>query len=240
MKVHIYLIPYAGADVSCFGTLVDQINEKFGEQVKTTPVELSGHGKRRKEPLYENMEAAVSDILRQLPKDNEPVILYGHCIGGIIAYATYKKCLEMGMDNIHSVILGSSIINRANAEQFEGYINSYVEENIRMMFPQLPEGMILQLAEYKRNIVKQEFHIVNNYLVHNKIEMDERQLLVFGRDDKLVNPETIGEDYKEIVNVRKIVIPGGHFFLEESSSDVVCIIEEKIKEIQETLQKRGD
>lgn len=231
MNIQLYLIPYAGADVSCFTSLIEKLKRIYGEEVSIKPVELRGHGKRRKEPLYENIEDAVCDVMNQINFHAGPAVFYGHCTGGIITHAIYQKSKEYENADIRSVILGSSIINKEKAENFTGYMYEYVEGNIKMMFPQLPDNMIKQLVEYKKSIVAQEYSIILDYLLKNKITMDEKQMLVFGRDDNLVDLETLSKDYEQLKNVKKIVAPGGHFFLEDAPKELVQLLEEKIQEI---------
>ncbi len=229
MMINIYLIPYAGADVSCFMILKEKLQNKFGARAKIIPIELKGHGKRRKEPLYGDMNEVVADVMRQINYDNGSVILYGHCIGGIIAYAVYLKSREVGRTNVKSVFLGSSIINKSAADGFESYISSYVEENIRLLFPNLPKGMLRQLSEYKQEIVQQEYNIVMEYLLDNPIVPDGKQFLIFGKNDQLVDPVTIVNDYNELSKLEIYTVNGGHFFLEESSGELAEIIGKKVK-----------
>ena len=232
MKTQLYLIPYAGADVSCFTSLIHMIKGNYGEDVSIKPVELRGHGKRRKEPLYENIEDAVCDVMKQIDFHAGPVILYGHCTGGIITHAIYQKSKEYEKADIRSVILGSSIINKEKADNFTGFMNEYVEGNIKLMFPMLPDNMINQLVEYKKTIVAKEYSIILDYLLKSNIKMDEKQILVFGREDNLVDLETISKDYEELKDVKKVVVPGGHFFLEEASIELTQIFGGKIQEME--------
>lgn len=233
MKTHIYLIPYAGADVSCFDRLRAELTGRLGSSAEIVPVELKGHGKRRKETLYSDMDEAASDILSCIGNVSEPVILYGHCIGGVMAHAVYRRNKEKGALDIRNVILGSSVINKAESEGFEEYIGTYVEENLRSMFPSMPDTMIRQLADYKKYTVEQEYAVVKKYLEESDIVPDSRHTLIFGSEDRLADISTIRSDYPQLSGTEALQITGGHFFLDTSCREAADIIVRKLNEIVE-------
>jgi len=230
MKTHIYLIPYAGADISCFDRLREELTARLGGDAEVIPVELRGHGKRHKEPLYADMNEAADDILSFIGNVSGPVILYGHCIGGIMAYEVYRKNAESGALDIRHIVLGSSVINKAESSGFESCIGSYVEENLRLMFPAMPDGIIRQLSGYKKSVVAQEYSIVRAYLEKNDISSDSNQTLLFGNDDSLADICTIRNDYPQLSSAEAVVIKGGHFFLDTSYRETADIIIRKLNE----------
>ncbi|WP_273450517.1 thioesterase II family protein [Streptococcus ferus] len=228
MVVRLYLLPYAGADISCFSQLVRELEKQHDENLKIIPIELRGHGTRRNEPPYQTMEEAINDVSDKIKFNDGLVILYGHCTGGIIAHAIYQYRKSIGKDDIGLVVLGSSIINKMNMGRF----TEYLKDHVRNIFPNLSENIISQLIEYQKPLIESEYAFTRKYLMQSQIYLDKNQVFIFGKDDDFVDYKSLYTDYKELKGANVSFVPGGHFFINDFPNEVVKILNKEIPKLQ--------
>src|SRR5690554_5667556 len=69
--------------------------------IEFIPLELAGHTLRSREPLSENLDVVVHDLAQSMKKslnDNEIYAIYGHSMGGMLAYYVYFHLLNCGYE----------------------------------------------------------------------------------------------------------------------------------------------
>ncbi|MER6926177.1 alpha/beta fold hydrolase, partial [Streptomyces spiralis] len=91
--VTLYCFAHAGAGVSGFA----HWPAATGPGVVTVPVPLPGRGARRREPRATSREALLDALLGPLAEqvaDGRPYVLYGHSLGGIVAYTLARALVD--------------------------------------------------------------------------------------------------------------------------------------------------
>jgi len=93
-KITLFCLPYAGGTAMIYGKWKDLLPPS----IDVFPIELAGRGKRIYEPLYENIREAVDDtfniIKTHLKNLHSHYAIFGHSMGGLIAYETALKIKE--------------------------------------------------------------------------------------------------------------------------------------------------
>lgn len=236
MKVKVFLIPYAGADISCYDNLKNEIINRYGNIAEPVPIELSGHGKRRKEPLYNSIEDAAKDVISYIQKNSESTalsILYGQCSGGAIAYETYRSLKKSEDTNckIKKVILASTLVRKELIQDFDSMIQNLIESNLQKNFPTLPQSIIKQLYSYMKPAIDQESSITKKYMMNTTVELDEKCCMLFGKDDTFIDEDCLNSQYSYLNNIDRKFLEGDHFFLNKSYIQVADIIGELAQNI---------
>ena len=87
-------LPYAGGWAA---GLYGRWAARLPRTIEVMPLELAGHGRRMGEPFDESLESAVADLLRRVREvaRSQPYALFGHSMGGTLAYEIVKA-LELG------------------------------------------------------------------------------------------------------------------------------------------------
>jgi len=91
-KIKLFCFPYAGGLAHSY----NKLKRYLGDNIEQVPIEYAGHGRRIKEPFYEDMSKAVSDTFNFVCNniDDEHYSFFGHSMGGLIAYETCHKLIE--------------------------------------------------------------------------------------------------------------------------------------------------
>ncbi|SHN14715.1 thioesterase II family protein [Flavobacterium pectinovorum] len=92
--MNIIFFPFAGGHKFSYQNLIENIENK--DKIKV--IEYPGRGTRMKEEFAGTFEELIEDCMRQIGSmldNNEKYILYGHSMGGLLAYEISMKIQEM-------------------------------------------------------------------------------------------------------------------------------------------------
>lgn len=232
MKKQIYFIPYAMADKDIYNNLIQQLNKYITSEVELIPIELKGHGKRRKEGLYKDIEEASKDIINQIQMnydDNSQIYIYGHCMGGIIAYNIYQKVKNGKELNISKLILGSVGVNEKEREGFEGFLENYVKGTMEKTIKVVRKELFDEVLEYYTPLLRKEYNMVFNYYLNEKFVLDEKIVFINGKDDLSYDNESVKNNSINYDSATQYMVEGDHFFLLGECTEPAKIIWEEIK-----------
>lgn len=221
-SIQVFFIPYGIADISCYKGVIEELKQMSTQEVEWIPIELKGRGTRRKEAAYATIEEGAEDVLEFIRTNRraEKIYVYGHCVGGIIAYDLYKNHNEL----FEKVILGSISANRKIFNDFERFAVNNIRENIKLIVGEIDDQLIEQAYLYKRPLLEHEFNLIRDYISKEKIALDERVVLVHGIDDEFYSPSILE---KEIANYEKVVkyeVEGNHYFVDSCKQQLAHII----------------
>jgi surfactin synthase thioesterase subunit len=92
-KIPVFCIPFAGGSAFSFSAWKN-VTPKGLEFIG---LELPGHGKRVREPLFDNVDDMVDDLISQIeiPLDI-PFVIYGHSLGALLAYHIVHRLQARG------------------------------------------------------------------------------------------------------------------------------------------------
>ena len=95
--IKLFCLPYAGSSAM----LYMKWKKLFEPWIELSPVECAGRGKRFSAPLYQTFEEAVDDVFPLISKeiDETPYAIFGHSLGGLIAYELCHKLSELSYPN---------------------------------------------------------------------------------------------------------------------------------------------
>ncbi len=84
----LFCIPYSGGSADSYY----QWKKLIDPRIQICPAELAGHGRRIKEPFFDTVEQAATDIAQQIRAKvlpGEAYALLGHSMGALLAFETY-------------------------------------------------------------------------------------------------------------------------------------------------------
>lgn len=84
MKKQLFFVPFAGGSAHSFDVLLPYLQEEF--EVHT--FEYAGHGSRRKEPFYANLQEAAKDaaLFVNEKRNGQPYAIFGYSMGSLVVY----------------------------------------------------------------------------------------------------------------------------------------------------------
>lgn len=105
MRKQLFLLHFAGGNCYSYQFLIPHLTQHFD----CFPLELPGRGKRIREQLIKDREAAVADYVSQIKALNngEPYVIYGHSMGATLGIEIASILSEMGNPPEKLVVSGN-------------------------------------------------------------------------------------------------------------------------------------
>lgn len=228
-KINLICLPFAGGNKHSYRRF-EEMSPPF---LKVLPFEFPGRGLRMQEPLLENVHEMTDDIYRQV-KDllRQPYALYGHSLGGLIAYLLVRKIAREEQEPpLHLFITGTS----GPADPVRGQLRRHLlssEAFIREVreLEGSPEEVLQhdELLHYLEPILRADFKASELYQYEKEPALHLPITVITGtRED--MKPEAIRlwqEETTEPVEFRRM--PGTHFFINKYPYEIMQVISRKI------------
>jgi surfactin synthase thioesterase subunit len=226
-KIILYCFPYAGGSSVIYSKWKQYLNT----EIELRPIELAGRGKRFSAPLYEDIQDAVEDVFNTIKDEiqENQYILFGHSMGGLIAYELAQHIRKSNIPNpSHVFVSGRSAPhvappNKNKYSQMDS--DKFIKEvlNLGGTPPEFFEHP--ELLELFLPILKNDFRIVETYKCNNQVQPLEVNISVLlGKEDDLTKNQS--DSWKEYTNQKCDIIhfEGGHFFINDKTIKIAKII----------------
>jgi len=230
-KINLFCLPYAGGSAAIFAKW-----KKFlGPDIELIPVELSGHGERIGERLYIDLEDAVDDVFRIVKRrmNEGPYALFGHSLGGTIAYSLAQKIRETGSRRpVHIFFSGKSVphVREDSRHQFHLLNNDNFKKEVIGLGGTPPELFEYpELMEIYIPMLRNDFRLADSDLREEVIRPLEENITVFlGKEDIFTMDRC--DEWQQHTQQGCCIhyFDGGHFFLEEKTAQIVSLINETL------------
>ncbi|MDO6435729.1 thioesterase domain-containing protein [Flavitalea sp. BT771] len=232
--MNLFCLPFAGGSKYSYTDYQKHARDKLN----LISVELPGRGTRFKEKLLQDASQAVDDILRQIqPVLQEPYAIYGHSMGGLLAFLTLKKIIEANLPRpLHLFVSGCGGPATLESKREEKYHELTKEDFLAKVKEMggMPDEVLQcdELMVFFEPILRSDFKIVEMYRYSQSAPFDVPISVFFGseeetkyEDARLWQQETTGE-----LKIREF--PGKHFFIfsfsEEIVKDIIHTLNQKI------------
>ncbi len=224
--MNILLIPFAGGSRYSYDFLKKYLNEIFDN---IFILELSGHGSRIKEPLLENLEDIINDlVIKYFEFFKEDYIIFGHSMGATIAFLLAEKLTFTTIKPPCHLILSSNssidILSKSNKKRYE--LDPISFKNYIKKFGVIPDEIINNNDIYLffERILRADFKALDTYNRREHIPLNIPITAIYGENDIC--------DYNEVKSWEKFTnkdfnmykFPGGHFYIFEYGSELADLI----------------
>lgn len=228
MKIRLLTLPYSGSSASIYL----RWNRLLSEHIEVVPLELPGRGKRFSSKLCGSMPELIEDLYAHVKDqiDEQPYAIYGHSLGGLVAYELSVKLMEQG----HRLPM-HLFLSGCNPPHLR-----YGEENLHTLPDALFLERIIELGgtalELQANpemmrvfvpIIKSDYKIYELYAGQGKVrELPVDFSVMTGTNDPLM-PMEHGRQWEKYTrgSFRLIEMQGGHFFIHDQLDRVIEAVE---------------
>ena len=226
-QIQMFCLPFAGGNKYFFREY-----QKFAPDfIEVIPVELPGRGLRADEPLFTNIYDLAEDVFFSIKnKLDKPYILYGHSMGGLLAYLTAKMIVKDFLATpIHIFITGCT----APSTRDKSYLHLLSKDDFIKKLKELggcPEEILNNedIINFFEPVIRADFQAVESFEYQQTAPFDIPMTLMFGLDER-VTPSEMRDWQKETTNSIDIIqMPGNHFFINQFGFQVIKIIARKI------------
>lgn len=227
-QYRVLCLPYAGGSASLFRTW----DEFVGNDIEIVPIELPGRGMRVNETLASDMESLATELAEVISLINDkPFILFGHSMGGRIAYYLYHKLVAMG-----APIPDRLALSACNPPQISSPANKPWEMDNQTFARHLQRmggtpNIILEsqdMLDLFIPILKSDLRLASQSIaIEEKVKIPVTVL--FGTDDHIAPKASMltWQDRCECP-IDICEIQGGHFFLKDKANKIVNVIIENL------------
>jgi len=209
-------------------------SEKAPSFLKLITLEYPGRGSRMKEELALNITALVDDLYEQIKGvvNTRPYAIYGHSMGGLLAYLLTLKLIENDHDQPEHIFIsgtsGPSAKSRSEKMRHLMEKNAFIEE-IRKL-DGMPQEILEneELLSFLEPILRADFKISETYQYLDHASLDIPFTVITGSDEDLEKEDVLlwQKETKKPVDFKQL--PGKHFFILQHPEKVLGIISNKL------------
>ena len=220
--IQLFLLPYAGGSSFSFMKMMHFLDP----QIEAVPIEYSGRGKRKDDPLIEDYESFLSDVVERIKecrKEELGFSIFGYSMGSALAFDICSQEL-IGETPIHAFFCAEgSLMSDNKARKYASLSDEDFKEKVcqlggidaRLLKDEVALNMYLKLIKADHNILGQ--------FVYKGSHAECNASVIYSPDD----PTCIDmEDWKKIISgdVSFYQVGDNHFFVNQEYKRVANII----------------
>lgn len=227
-KLNLLCFPYAGSSASYF----------FGWKKLFLDYNLYAvKYPMREGRINDIMSSSIQEMAKCIVEENvdvfkNPFLLFGHSLGGIIAYEVACVCEQLLKKSPEVLFVSGSlppmetknIIKTSNLsnDNFLEIIKNYEGTPISLLQNQ-------EFNEYYLPILRADFELLEKYNYPKVKKLNCNLVCFFGNKDKTVPTNVINQwDYYTNKSVEKYYFNGNHFFIDDKKEDISILIKESL------------
>ncbi|MCW3466330.1 thioesterase II family protein [Chitinophaga nivalis] len=228
-KINLICLPFAGGNKHAYR----HFEAVAPSSLRLLPFEYPGRGQRTHEPLLDDVHDLAADIYRQVKNilSNRTYAIYGHSLGGLIAYLLTRMIVENGHEPpAHLYITGTSGPADPARQQDPKHLLPIADFiNIVREMDGSPAEVLQheELLHYLEPILRADFKASELYRYEEKPPLDIPITVVTGTRE-VMSAESIRLWQQETtipVDFRRM--PGNHFFINRFSYELMQLIAKK-------------
>lgn len=224
-QILLFCLPFAGGSKYSYRDLQTHVPDF----IKFIVLEYPGRGTRISEDLKHDLQLLVDDVLSQIKSklSNQQYAIYGHSMGGLIAYRVVRDLLARGYPRPRHLFLsglgGPSAAFREEKKRHLLDRGSLIEEIKSFQGSGKDFFESEELINYYEPILRADFMASENYCHDISIKLPINMTVVTGIEEDLTNQEILAWDNESAFDVNYKRLPGGHFFIFKYAHEMVQI-----------------
>ncbi|MDE1165522.1 MAG: alpha/beta fold hydrolase [Pseudomonas sp.] len=225
-NVQLFCLPYSGASAMVYS----RWRRAVPDWLSVLPVELPGRGARMGEALQTDMHALARQLAREvLLKINGPYALFGHSLGGLLAFEMAHALREAGApEPVALIASGTAAPTRRedyDRDFAEPKTDDQLKHDLRALQGTPPEVLDNQeLMELTLPILRADFLLCGRYQYRARAPLGCPIRVLGGADDKATQQQLIDWQLEGEAGFSLDMLPGGHFFIHEHQAKVLRIL----------------
>jgi surfactin synthase thioesterase subunit len=236
--VKLFCLPFAGGNKYSYRDY--ELNAP--PYIQVVPLEYPGRGSRVKEGFETDMQQLVEKMYQDVKDDigDTDYAIYGHSMGGIVAFFLVKKLLENNYrPPLHLFITGTTGPSSNSIIEKKRHLMTkpdFIEE-IRKL-DGCPEEILQndELLDYFEPILRADFQVSETYSYEFDKPFDLPVTVITGTEEDMKEEDIQlwQKETTQAVDFRKM--PGKHFFIFDYPKQVIDLVSRKIVNIVKSYQ----
>lgn len=219
MSIALYCLPCAGASAAMYL----RWRRRLPAWIDVRPLELPGRGSRLGETLCTDMNALVDDLYGHFqPGAND--VLFGHSMGGLIAYELARRLSESGASLRALIVAGCPAPTRRDAAAYaqlrtDAQLMHKLEELQGTPAEVFADPELLRLT---LDILAADFQVCGNYRPAVRAPLRVPLHVLSGRDDAIDAPALDAWRGETSAPYSQTLFEGGHFFIQSHEAALLA------------------
>lgn len=228
-SLRLYCLPYAGSSASVYV----RWKRRLPAWIEVVPVELPGRGRRIGEPLQTTVAGVLDRIASDVrPEPGQPFALFGHSLGAILAFELAHR-LEQRAGLFPALVVvsgtrapGSRDLERYAAAQSDAELRAELERLGGTPASVLADAELMELA---LPVLRADFRVAGGYVGEPDRKLRAPLVVLGGAADDTTRDKLAAWREHTDSEFALHVLSGGHFFIHQSESDVLAILEHRLR-----------
>ena len=228
--MNLFCLPFAGGNKYSYREFV----EKAPAFLNVITLEYPGRGTRMKEPLPFDINDLTDDLFNQVKQQvgNGHYAIYGHSLGGLMAYLLAKKLLENGMPMPSDLFItgttGPSSISRTEKKRHLLNQQEFIAE-IKDLGG-MPDEILNseELLYFFEPVLRSDFKISEDYIYEEGVPLNIPVTVITGTEEdmEIEDIQLWQKETTHVVDFKRM--PGKHFFILQHTFKIMEIISRKL------------
>lgn len=220
----IFTIPFAGGNRYAFKSFDRYLESDF----ILHPLELAGRGNRITEDLMSDLSKIIDDLFSQI-RDNlgDEYIIYGHSMGGLLAYLLTIKIEEKNLLVPSSIIISGRAYPTMRPKQIRHNLSKDKFKETLMELNGTPKEILEhpELFEFFEPILRSDFKAIESYHFEQDKKLNTKISILYGKEEKSFKKKE-AKRWQEFTSVPIdfYQFDGGHFFIFDDIAKVCSTI----------------
>lgn len=227
--IKLFCLPFSGGNKYSYKDYVKHCPSFLA----LAPLEIPGRGSRSGENLLSNLDQIADDVFNQIKQElNAPYAIYGHSMGGLLAYLLTKKIIGMNLPQPqHLFVTGCA----APSMQGGGLVDptlpktEFIQEINKL--GGISDGVLKNpdLMDYFEPILRADFTAVATYRRLPGEPFQVPMSVVIGDGEHITYEEAMEWQQETTVPLEVKVLPGNHFFIFDHPGRIIEMIARKLQ-----------
>jgi len=231
-NLQLFCLPYSGASAMVYS----RWRRSMPQWLSVQPVELPGRGARLGEALQTDMQALARQLAREiLPRLDGPYALFGHSLGGLLAFEMAHALREAGAPEPVALIASGTAAPTRREDYDRDFAEPKTDEQLKNDLRTL-QGTPLEvldnheLMELTLPILRADFLMCGRYRYRVRRPLGCPIRVLGGVDDKATQQQLIDWQLEGESGFSLDMLPGGHFFIHEHEAKVLRILKASLEQ----------
>lgn len=193
-----------------------------------------------REPAHQRIGPLIAELIETLPPDlDRPFAIFGHSFGALVAFELTRALRQVGLPSPKLLIVSGRVAPQLPLRRRP--IHALPDAEFRDELRRLdgtPRAVLdhQELMGLYTPIIRADLAVNESYDYRDEPPLDIPLLALGGLDDTLVSRDDLAAWSAQTRNrFECLSFPGGHFFLQSSTPDLLATLTRALLPLQETL-----